>query len=777
MDLSVSSGLPRAPDRCVVAPPGTLFSAQHESSMERDYLAFLREAGEVLSLPQGENPDQPLEKIVELVRSHIRTDVASVYLFNKLTGELVLQATQGLAPESVGQVRLRLGEGLVGYVMEALEPVCEKTASRNPLWKPIPGINEELYESFLAVPLRRGSERLGVLVTQRREADYFEERDVLALEALASQLATAMENSRRLAKIVPRRGISLPRMVRGKVLSPGYACAPVIHLDSAPAMCQLMPGPHLQRHSLTDLEQALAATRTELATMERSLERRVPEVAAFLFTAHQMMLMDPQFGGAIRKRVEHGENAPDAVIAVAQECMAYFAAHPDPYVQDKSTDIEDLAVRLLSHLLGVRRPGHQLQGAHVVIAQDLYPSDVVQLYARGVQGVILGHGGDTSHVVLLLRSLGIPSVIVDQPAVVELAEGTLVLLDAQEGEIHINPPEAVIQHFQERWANAVAVQAPLAIKPQTYTQDGTQVHLLANVNLLGEVALARTLNAEGVGLYRSELLVLMRSAFPSEEEQVVVYKRLFQEMEGRPVTVRTLDIGGDKEIRHPLREREDNPQLGLRSIRFTLRYPNLFHEQLRAILRGAAGAAVLRIMFPMIGGIEELRRAKAALQSALTSLRHDGLPHFATPSVGIMVELPSTVVMLGDLAQQVDFFSIGTNDLVQYLLGVDRGNWQVMDYYRPEHPAVLRTLYRIIRLAQRHGREVSVCGEMAHEQRFIPFFLGIGIRHFSLDPRYLPQVQGIVESTDLTEARTFTKRLLRCPDLGMVRRVLEEYEH
>jgi phosphotransferase system, enzyme I, PtsP len=738
----------------------------------RDYLAFLREASEVLSLPYGENPDQSLEKIVALVRSHIRTDVASVYLFNKGTGELVLWATQGLAPESVGQVRLRLGEGLVGHVMETLEPICEKRASDNPRWKPIAGINEESYESFLAVPLRRGAERLGVLVTQRRDADYFEARDVLALEALASQLATAMENGRWRSKALAQRRVSQPLMIRGKALSPGYACAPVVHLNSVPAVCQLTSSPFAQRRTAADLERALTATWNDLMELERSLESRIPEVAAFLFTAHQMMLMDPQFGGAIRARVERGENAPDAVVAVAQECVEYFAAHPDPYVQDKSTDIEDVAVRLLGHLVGVERPGHQAQGTHVVIAPNLYPSDVVQMYAQGVQGVILGHGGDTSHVVLLLRSLGIPSVIVDPTAVADLAEGTLVLLDAQDGEIHIAPPEAVIRHFQDHWANA-AVSPPVPIKPQTHTQDGTRVYLLANVNLLGEAALAHTLNAEGVGLYRSELPVLMRSAFPSEEEQVVVYKRLFREMQGRPVTVRTLDIGGDKEIRHPLREREDNPQLGLRSIRFTLRYPKLFHEQLRAILRGATGASILRIMFPMIGGVEELRRAKVALHSALASLAQDGLPHFERPSVGIMVELPSTVVMLPELAREVDFFSIGANDLVQYLLGVDRGNCQVVDYYRPEHPAVLRTLHRIVQIARRHDREVSVCGEIAHELRFIPFLLGIGVRHFSLDPRYLPQVQAAVEAVDLAEARNLVARLLRCADLGAVRRMLD----
>lgn len=742
--------------------------------MEADHLALLREASEVLALSGGEDPDEFLHRILELLRSHIRTEVASVYLYHKASDELVLRATRGLSPDSVGRVRLRLGEGLVGHVMKTLEPICEKRANQHPLWKAIPGINEEPFASFLAVPLHRGSDRLGVLVAQRRAEDYFDARDVLALEALASQLSTTMDSSWRLSRASTSGPALVPTMVRGRVLSRGYACAPVVRMDEVYSSRRLQQGPFTQIYGVAELDRALELTRTELATLERHLADKIPEVAAFLFTAYQMMLMDAQFGDVIRKRVEQGENAPDAILAVTHEWLERFSAHPDPYIQDKSADIADLGGRLLHHLLNPATRRFRLQGAHVAIAGELYPSDVVELYAQGVRGVVLGQGGETSHVVLLLRSLGIPTLIVEHPALACMENGVRVLLDAEGGELFIEPPESVIRRFR---AHQEASKRPQAgMHPETWTRDGVRVYLLANINLLVELSLARAHNAEGVGLYRSEFPVLMRAAFPSEEEQVIIFKRLFRDMDGRPVTVRTLDLGGDKEVRHPFKEREDNPQLGLRSVRFSLRYPELFHEQLRAILRGAAGAPSLRIMFPMVGGVEELRRAKAAVYGALASLQRDGLPHYTAPVLGVMVELPSAVAVMPELAREADFFSVGTNDLVQYLLGADRGNGEVADYYRPEHPAVLRAIHRVASVAQRYGRDVSLCGEMAHQPGFLPFFLGIGIRTFSVDPRFLPAMQRELEQLDLTFARGMARRLLRCPDLASVRQVLAEWD-
>lgn len=741
--------------------------------MERDHLVFLREASEVLALAGDEDPEAFLQQIVELVRRHIRADVASLYLYSRKDNALVLRATRGLPADAVGRVRLRLGEGLVGQVMRTLEPICERAASQNPLWKPVPGLDDDPHESFMAVPLHRGGERLGVLVAQRREADYFGHRDMLAMEALASQLSTTVANSRRMRRVVAAEE-PIPAMIPGRVLSRGYAQARVVRMDDLDAGRRLQQGPFTETYGIAELDQALERTQRALTKLEQLLANKIPEVAAFLFTAYQMMLMDPQYGGQIRRRVSEGENAPVAIQNVTQEWLERFAAHPDPYIQDKSVDIADIGGRLLHHLVTPKDPSRGVQGAHVAVASDLYPSDVVELYAQGVRGVVLGQGGDTSHVVLLLRSLGIPTLIVDHPAVKRLVDDTRVLLDAENGALYVDPPEPVIKRFK---AHQEAAKRQVAgVKPETWTRDGVRVYLFANINLLMELSLARAHHAEGVGLYRSEFPILMRAAFPAEEEQVVIFKRLFKEMEGRPVTVRTLDLGGDKEVRHPLKEREDNPQLGLRSVRLLLHYPELFHEQLRAILRGASGAPSLRIMFPMVGGVEELQRAKTAVSAALSSLQRDGLPHHSSPDIGIMIELPSAVAMMGELAREADFFSIGTNDLVQYLLGVDRGNREVADYYQPDHPAVLRAIHRVAVTGKRYGKEVSVCGEMAHEPKFLAFFLGIGLRRFSVDPRYLPMVQDTLEQLDLESAKVLAARLLRCADVTHVRRTFKHWE-
>jgi phosphotransferase system enzyme I (PtsP) len=746
---------------------------QDMSATERDHLVFLREVSETLALPSGDDPDAFLQRIVALITSHIRADVASIYLYDRQRKRLVLRANRGLAPDSVDRVQLRMGEGLVGHVMETLEPLREKAASHNPLFKHVVGINEEPYESFLAVPLHRGGERLGVLVAQRREADYFGPRDMIALQTLAVQLTNAIDTARTLRQEpgLLKGEPPLPRLIQGRIVSPGYAFGPVVRIDTVHTHRRLAAGPFVRRYSLEDLHTALQATDSDLTSLEQRFSRDLPEMAALIFSAHQMMLMDPQFAGGIIHRVEQGENPPEAIVTVAHECRERFAAHQNPYIQDKASDIEDLAARLLNNLLGTGGAEHGSGTGQVALARNLYPSDVVELYARDVRGIVLAHGGDTSHVVLLVRSLDIPALIIDQQSLFELEEGTRVLLDAHLGNLYVDPPKAALTHLPQQYRKPADTLRSV-MKPQTHTRDGTRVHLLANINLLGEASLAAYLRAEGVGLYRSEFPFLLRPAFPTEEEQVIVYQRLIQDLHGRPVTVRTLDLGGDKASHHHILADEENPQLGLRSIRFSLRYPHLFHQQLRAILRGGAETDQLRIMFPMIGSLEELRAARAAVREAVQSLRADGLPHCDAPQLGMMVELPSVVALMDEFAREVDFFSIGTNDFVQYMLAVDRGNQDVAFYYRYAHPAVLRAIEQIVRVSLRHRKPVTLCGEMAHELRFVTFLLGIGVRSFSVAPYHLFALQQAIETVDLMEARELALRVLGCGEIAQIEDML-----
>lgn len=743
--------------------------------MERDYLVLLRDVGESLALMSGDSIEAFLQRIVGLVNTHIRTDVASIYLYNSASQELVLRATLGLAPESVGRVRLRLGEGLVGHVFETLEPVCERAASQNPHFKYFPETHEEPFESFLAVPLHRGAERMGVLVAQRREQDFFGPQDVLALQILASQLASAIANTQALKATLPRPaavgGAPVPPLLRGRVVSEGYTYARAVQFDPMYPRRRLAAARFENRYTLVQFKAALESTDAELTELQRRFAYDLPELAALVFTAHQMMLMDAQFAGTMIERIEAGENPPEAIVAVARECMDRFAAHPDSYLREKAADVADLAARLLDKL--VHKPEQREANCTeaIAIARELHPSDVLDLYAQKARGIILTHGGETSHVALLARSLGIPLVIADHPSLLELPEGTWILLDAEIGNLYVNPDEPVLSRFRAR-DEARARAAMAEMKPETRTRDGTRVHLLANINLLSETRLAHKLKAEGIGLYRSEFPFLVRPAFPSEEEQVIIYHRLVQEMPDRGVTVRTLDIGGDKEFAWHTGEREENPQLGLRSIRFSLHHPELFREQLRAILRGCAASHDLCIVFPMIGSVEEFRAACAAVDLAIASLKEEGLPYHPHPRLGMMVEVPSVVPLMEEFARAADCFSLGTNDFVQYLLGVDRGNEKVAAYFRLDHPAVLRAIRQVVETARRFGKDLSICGEMAHKLRFLPFFLGIGVRALSVDPRYLPAIQAAIERIDLKEAESLAAEVLCASTLEEVQATL-----
>jgi phosphotransferase system, enzyme I, PtsP len=352
-------------------------------------------------------------------------------------------------------------------------------------------------------------------------------------------------------------------------------------------------------------------------------------------------------------------------------------------------------------------------------------------------------------------------IIADRAELLQIPEGTPVLMDAEMGNIYVDPSARIVKHFEaQKDAHAVVASLAESMQAVTQTRDGTRIHLLANINLLRDLILARELKAEGVGLYRTEFPFLVRSAIPSEEEQYNVYRRLFGDMLGQPVTIRTLDLGGEKLLAYSEASRESNPDLGLRAIRFSLRHRDIFLQQLSAILRAAANFKDLRIMFPMIGSLDEFRTARMAVDDCMADLKHNSFPHHKNPMVGVMIEVPSVLEIIDEIAAEADFMSIGTNDFVQYMLAVDRSNDKVADYYQPWHPAVLRGLFKIAAAAEKAGKELSVCGELAHETDYIPFLLGIGVRIFSVYPSFLPAVQQATAGITIAEARDFAAALL-----------------
>ncbi len=706
-----------------------------------------------------------LNKAVEMVAQRTGSAVCSIYLYDPQEQELVLRATRGLNPESVGRVRLKLGQGLTGLALKEMRPVCETDASRNPNYKYFPGIFEERYDAFLAMPITRGISRLGVLVLQRSTGQSFCAEDITTLETVTSQLANIIENAQFLLSMhEPRREAqrNVPdelRFIRGKAASEGFAYAPSMILARENTLTLFLHHDTGKTYTLEDFRRAVAATENQLEELQEQVEHQLSDAASLIFAAHLMILKDKEFIGRITQRIEGGTNAPVAVAGVATDYMRGFLASNNAYMREKINDIEDLAERLINNLV---REGEQVSvyKDHVVITQGLYPSDLLKLSSEGARAIVLVGGGVTAHISILARSLAMPMVIVTAHELLSLSDGTPVLVDAEIGNVFIDPGDDVLERFgaQQRARLTLDEQKRL-MKPFTATTDGYRIQLMANINLLSDLKVACELNCDGVGLYRTEFPFLIRTTFPTEAEQHVIYRKLVEAMRDKPVTFRTLDAGGDKILSYYHDIREQNPALGMRSIRFSLRNKAIFLEQLRAILRAGVGAD-LRIMFPMISSVDEFLQAREAVSEAIEQLEKQGIEHHEKPRLGIMVELPSVVDLIDDLARDVEFFSIGTNDFIQFMLGVDRTNESVADFYLPHHPAVLRALNRIVHSVIAHGREISICGDMAHEPQYIPFLLGIGVRTFSVDPVYLLRTQQVITTTSLGYAQSLARSVL-----------------
>jgi phosphotransferase system, enzyme I, PtsP len=750
----------------------------------RDHLNLLCDIGELANLIIGSTDIQGfLQQTVEMVAHHLNANVGSIYLYDDTTLDLVLQATVGLNPSAVGRVRMKSGEGLVGKIFESLKPICEAHASSHPNFKYFEEADEDPFESFLAVPIHRGNEKIGVLVVQHEHPDYFDEIDVMAMRAIASQLTGAIENARLMIdqnhKTIPSRGDDLLerlRFIKGKTASGGFAHAPVVVLK-ADGESLLSHRPDSEFVSTPQgFLKAVEATKQQLTDLQDRLAQRLPESASLIFEAHFMILKDARFVDAMLTKIEQGISVPEAVREVAGHYMVLFSSASSAYLKEKAQDIEDLARRLLNNLYKETSKETDHAEGRIVIARQLLPSDLLKLASEDVKGIVLVSGGVTSHVAIIARSLKIPMVIAERSDLLELPDGTPMLLDADIGSIHTRPSETIIQRFEIRNQTQKAEKkATRPILAQTRTLDGESVKLLANINLLSEIKLAKDLNVEGIGLYRTEFPFLVRSNLPSEEEQYLVYKRLCDEMGGREVTIRTLDIGGEKLLPYIEGIKEANPELGLRSIRFSLYHREVFLQQLRAILRAGAGVGVgkLKIVFPMISAIDEFRQARYAVEEAMVDLTRKKLPFYPAPALGAMIELPAVMDIIHELAKEADFFSIGTNDLIQYMLAVDRTNERVAAYYQPYHPSVLRSLHRIIQGAVQAGIDVTVCGEMGHEPEFIPFFIGVGLRTFSVDPHYLRSVQETIVDLSVSDASEYARALLAESTLEEIQKLLK----
>ncbi len=719
-----------------------------------------------------------LQKIVDLVATHMATAVCSIYLFEESSSELVLSATHGLNPDSVGKVRLKLGEGLVGLALKELKIISEHTGKLHPNFKAIPGISEEKFDTFLAVPILRGVLKIGVLVIQREGRNAYSDKDIITMRAVTSQMANMLELARLFISIngssrpaPEHKAISVPQLLKGKVASEGFAMGPARIVDRNRTFESFSKKIFAGSYTLNDFNNAISQTEHQLETLQKQVEEKLSDVASLIFTAHLLLLKDKEFVGSMQRKIEDGVNAPQAVIAVAKHYIDIFSRGSNLYIKEKVQDIEDLSIRLLGNLVPELMSEYQCAN-HIIISTELFPSDMLKISSENALGIILVTGGTTSHLSILARSLGLPLVIIDSPSLLLIPDETHLLLDAEVGNLHVNPSKAVVDQFIARnEGRKKAASIMSSVCPETFTQDQKRISLYASINLLSDLKLANDVKCEGIGLYRTEFPFLIRSNFPSEEEQFVIYRKLVDGIGDKIITFRTLDIGGDKVLSYFDLPKEQNPFLGMRSIRFSLSNREIFDQQIRAMLRAGSGAK-LRIMFPMISTMEQFLEARNAVLESIHYLKNENIPHNSTPSIGMMVEVPSVLSIIDELAMAADFFSIGTNDLVQYLLAVDRTNEKVANLFIQHHPSVLRAIKQVANAAIRYGKSISICGDMATQERYIPFFIGIGVTELSIEPSSIPRIQELIKKIDSNKASLQAENILSTASITDVERLL-----
>lgn len=722
--------------------------------------------------------DDFLQSAVSTVAWHMKAAVCSIYIYDKREQMLTLRATQGLSEGAVGNVQLRLGQGIAGLALKELRSICEGRASKSPHYQAVSGIGEEQYEAFLAVPIRRQLTRVGVLVVQDTQPDYFDEADEQALRAIASQLATVIENADLLMELHRGKGTGAKKkkkkvassLIKGRPGSGGAARGEVCLMLAGRAGTFRAPEAVPEGLTLDDFEQALKMSEQQLQSLQREAAEDLSDVAQLIFSAHLLILADEEFTGEIRRLIREGKEPVDSVVEVVNHYVEIFSASPNPRLQEKEHDLKDLGHRLVDNLIGNgQSPGNY--SGQIVIADELLPSDVLKLATEKAEGFVV-QGGMTSHIAIICRSLQRPMVMVESQAMDLLTSANYILVDGSQGTVYANPSARIIKEYDKHLRAAAALDEAPDVCELTQTADGTLIHLYANINLLSDLKLASRFCAEGVGLYRSEFPFIIRNSFPSEEEQYQVYSKIVQGMDGREVTFRALDIGGDKLLSYQEETEEANPFLGLRGIRFLLKNKDVFSEQIRAMLRAGVGGNT-RIMFPLISSLDEFLEAREIVRECMRELKARGDDFNPETRLGVMVELPSAVELVEDLAHEVDFMSIGTNDLIQYMLAVDRTNEMVSNLYLSHHPAILRAISRVASVAKKHRTDVSICGDIVRDVRMMPFLIGAGITKFSMAPRRIPEIQRAVAAISMEKAVYTAQKMLEMSRVSDVETLLD----
>lgn len=569
-----------------------------------------------------------------------------------------------------------------------------------------------------------------------------------------------------------RKGIAVsPGMAVGRA----YCVHEIFVIPEAELIDEQQVVAELERY-----ERACEQTADDLRALYQKVARQVGKSEAAIFRAHETILRDPAFTAKVHERIVKDRlSAPAALRRVYEEYSELFARTKDQFIKERLADVRDVIVRLSGYLSEMLKPqAIQVSGPLILVADELLPSHVVTLGERQVAGIVTQAGGSTSHAAILARSRGIPAVSGVRGILRQITNGDLVVVDGREGHVIVEPHSEVLAAYRKLQREFVDLKDHLAENRDqpAVSADGESVELLANVNNVADAQAAGAMGATGVGLYRTEYFFLTHRDVPDEDEQLAMYRRLIEASPNRNVTIRTLDLGGDKTIPYLGHTREANPFMGWRSIRLSFEHPEFFATQIRAVLRAAAdgdGQQRVRLLFPMLTTLEETRRVRGMVRRARRQLQQERKPYGDVP-IGLMLEVPAAAISIDTLLEVVDFVSIGSNDLVQYLMAADRDNPKVAHLYQPLSPPVLTVLSRVIRSCLRAGKPVTLCGEMAGRPRDFVLLYGMGLRSFSMSPAFVPTIKELLSQLSGERARAVLRRAMHLKTTGQIVRYMGE---
>ncbi|MDO8270796.1 MAG: phosphoenolpyruvate--protein phosphotransferase [Gammaproteobacteria bacterium] len=714
-----------------------------------------------------------LDIIVTRVRAAMNTQVCSVYLLDQEINSHVLMASEGLKKEAVGHVSLQVGEGLVGLVASNAEPVNLEDAKSHPNYHYLSETGEEQFSSFLGVPIIHHRKVLGVLVVQHREMRCFDEGEEAFLVTLSAQLAGVIAAAEATGAIL---GVSPSGQRKSDTSFAGVPGATGVAIGHAvvvfpPADIDLIPN-----RACTDIDKeidyfnaALNSVRHDMTALISTLESRLRPEEGEIFGVYLRMLDDDALGKEVVDRIREGQWAQGALADVTKDHVRAFEMMKDPYLRERAADIKDLCSRVLFYLQDKDVVKTDYADDTILVSEELTAAMLADVPKEKLRGLVSVKGSGNSHVAILARTMGIPTAmgVVDLPY--RQLDGRELIIDGYNGQVYSSPSDQLRNRYREVIKEEEHLVKGLEglIHLPCETPDKHRVNLWVNTGLMSDVIRSLDHGAEGIGLFRTEVPFLLAERFPSEHEQTAIYREQLQAFAPKLVTMRTLDIGGDKALPYfPIEE--ENPFLGWRGIRVTLDHPEIFIAQVRAMIRASEGLNNLQIMLPMISNVQEVTGSIQIIKRAFRELREEGL-EVRMPPIGVMIELPAAVYQTRALCRLVDFISVGSNDLTQYLLAVDRNNPRVASLYSSFHPAVLQALQFIVTEAHAENRTVSICGEMAGDPAAAVLLIAMGFDILSMNATTLLKVKAVIRSIPLTTAKELLAEVMQLDEAQMVR--------